>query len=404
MRRKTVGNMASELPVLSVFSGIGGLDLGLEHAGFGSCGYLEIDEVARRSLHANRPGWVELTPNEVNAASESLRPSDLGLRRRELPLLAGAPPCQPFSMAAQWSHLARRGVHDERSDCLQGFFRLVDTFLPRVILMENVQGFASGRTSALHLIKRHLRRINRRNRVSYRLQCWIVDAADYGVPQRRRRAILIAERSGKAFQIPTATHAQAPVTAWEALSDLPSVSRDANDENSWLELLPSIPEGQNYLWHTRRGGGEPLFAYRSRFWSFLLKLAKNRPSWTLSAQPGPYAGPFHWTSRRLTATEMLRLQSFPSQWIVEGTTREQIKQIGNATPPVLAECIGRALIRQFFGVESHAECQLTVDRQRAPCPAPERVAPVPRKYLKMRGTWPDHPGTGLGPKPVSEGR
>ena len=71
----------------------------------------------------------------------------------------------------------------------------------------------------------------------------------------------------------------------------------------WADLLPSIPEGQNYLWHTDRGGGRPLFGYRRRFWSFLLKLSKHRPSWTLSAQPGPSTGPFHWTNRPLAVRE-----------------------------------------------------------------------------------------------------
>ena len=394
----------SELSVLSVFSGIGGLDLGLEHAGFRNCGYIEFDEVARESLRLNRPAWLAITPGEVNEASDILKPADFGLRRRELSLLVGAPPCQPFSKAAQWSHLARRGINDERSDCLSGFFRLVDKFLPRLILMENVQGFASGRTSALETIRRHLKSINRRNRVSYELQWSIVDAADFGVPQHRRRAILVAERTGKSFRMPLPTYQNAPTTAWDALWNLPSVNRKSEDEKNWLELLPSIPEGQNYLWHTPRGGGDPLFAYRSRFWSFLLKLAKNRPSWTLPAQPGPYAGPFHWESRKLTPQEMLRLQSFPSNWAAAGSVREQVRQIGNATPPLLAECIGRALGAQFFGVKTAVSCELTIDRAGTPCPEPEPVAPVPKRYHKLRGAWPDHPGTGRGPRPILESR
>ncbi len=345
--------MAADLPVLSVFTGLGGLDLGLEHAGFTSCGYVEMDPVACESLRLNRSNWTAIAPGEVNAASECLRPSDFGLRRRELTLLAGAPPCQPFSKAAQWSRLGRRGVHDERSDCLSGFFRLVNTFLPRVVLIENVQGFASGRNSALPLIEGKLRSINRKNRVDYQLQWWIVDAAGYGVPQHRRRAILVAERNGRTFSIPVPTQAKSPTTAWDALWDVPNIKSPGDDEQHWLQLLPSIPEGENYLWHTRRGGGEPLFAYRSRFWSFLLKLAKNRPSWTLSAQPGPYAGPFHWASRKLTSMEMLRLQSFPSYWRVSGSSREQVKQIGNATPPLLAEVIGRALRTQLLGSDGY---------------------------------------------------
>ena len=84
----------------------------------------------------------------------------------------------------------------------------------------------------------------------------------------------------------------------------------------WAGLLPTIPEGENYLFHTRLGGGRPLFGYRTRYWSFLLKLAKDEPSWTLQAHPGPATGPFHWANRPLTVQEMLRLQSSqqPGEW------------------------------------------------------------------------------------------
>ena len=83
--------------VLSAFSGLGGLDLGLEAAGFEHRGCIEIDEFARRSLKANRDTWPLLEAGDIHEVAAVLRPSDLGLARRELTLLAGAPPCQPFS-------------------------------------------------------------------------------------------------------------------------------------------------------------------------------------------------------------------------------------------------------------------------------------------------------------------
>jgi DNA (cytosine-5)-methyltransferase 1 len=395
------------LPVLgclSAFTGLGGLDLGLETAGFQVLGYIEIDPTARQSLKKNRPGWVPLDPFDVGKASGRLKPRDLGLRRGELAVLAGAPPCQPFSKAAQWSNRGMRGILDPRAACLSGFLRLAETFLPRVILMENVEGFATGRTSALSLIERHLDRINRRNNVRYRLQAWVVDAADYGVPQHRRRAILFAARSGQKLDLPRPTHSKLRITAWDALSGLRQAEQKATRGRGWLGLLPSIPEGSNYQWHTRRGGGDPLFGYRTKYWSFLLKLAKHRPSWTLSAQPGPYTGPFHWTSRPLSQREMLRLQTFPSTWHVLGTTREQVRQIGNATPPLLAEVIGRAVRSQIFGYADPGKCRLMVRRSRVSCPPPEPLSRVPRKFRNLRGAWPDHPGTGRGPSPVSTQR
>ena len=94
----------------------------------------------------------------------------------------------------------------------------------------------------------------------------------------------------------------AHATAWDAIGEfsLRSKADELKVRGQWADLLPSIPEGENYLWYTARKGGLPLFGWRTRFWSFLLKLAKDRPSWTIQAQPGPAIGPFHWENRMLS--------------------------------------------------------------------------------------------------------
>jgi DNA (cytosine-5)-methyltransferase 1 len=397
MKRKI---MHDDLSLLSLFTGLGGLDLGLEASGFRSLGFLESDPIACQSLAINRPEWEPIEPSEVNAASRALTPRQLGLRRGDLALLAGAPPCQPFSKAAQWSSTARRGLRDPRSRCISGMMRLVEGFLPRVMLIENVEGFVRGRGSAVASIKRHLDKVNCLHGTRYLLQHWIVDAAHYGVPQHRRRAILVAEREGRSLQLPASTHDDEPLTAWDALHDMDVDVSGLPSSRHWLTLLPSIPEGQNYLWHTERGGGLQLFGYRTRYWSFLLKLAKNRPAWTLSAQPGPYTGPFHWDNRVLAVPEMLRLQTFPRDWKVEGSRSQQVRQIGNATPPLLAEVIGRAIAAQFFGRRCRQSLRLHLPRASRPYPVRERLLQVPLKFRRMQGKWPAHPGTGRGPKPV----
>jgi len=386
---------------LSVFSGLGGIDLGLESAGFRSIGCLEVDRLARASLVSNRAEWDVIEPGEVVLASKVLTPRALKIRKRQLFLLAGGPPCQPFSKAAQWSPTARMGLRDDRAKCLTGFLSLIETFLPRAILIENVQGFVSGKTSARAKIVAGLNRINRKHNVKYRLQHWIVNAADYGVPQRRSRAILFAERGGMEIEFPAPTHLQTPITAWDAIGKLAGSPAESSGDNHWLKLLPTIPEGNNYLWHTPRGGGKPLFGYRTRFWSFLLKLAKDSPAWTLPAQPGPFTGPFHWDNRVLTIEEMLRLQSFPITWKVVGSRREQIRQIGNATPPLLAEVIGRAIKSQILGEIEAGTPILEIQRSKQPIPPPRKTLPVPDSFVHRIDNWPDHPGTGRGPKPVA---
>jgi DNA (cytosine-5)-methyltransferase 1 len=165
----------------------------------------------------------------------------------------------------------------------------------------------------------------------------------------------------------------------------------------WADLLPSIPEGQNYLFHTDRGGGLPLFGWRRRFWNFVLKLSKDQPSWTLTAQPGPATGPFHWKNRRLSARELCRLQTIPDEYHVLGSLSAVQRQVGNAVPSALAEVIGWEMRRRLLG-EAHlgtADPTLLPAR-RADIPGPEPVSPVPAKYLHLRGEHEAHPGTGKG--------
>ena len=391
--------MPAEAPptVLSGFSGVGGLDLGLEAAGFTHVGCIELNETARRSLKANRDDqWPLLDAGDILDVAETLRPSDVGMRRRELTLLAGAPPCQPFSKAAQWSRTSRIGLADDRSDCLNGFLDLAETFLPRVILLENVTGFAQGAIAALPEIERSLDRINRRWGTHYRPEVRVLDAASFGVPQHRRRAIIVALRDGGQLAWPTATHDKAPVRTWDAIGHI-SVAAPPVPVGKWADLLPSIPEGENYLWHTSRGGGRPLFGYRTRYWSFLLKLAKDLPSWTLPAQPGPSTGPFHWTNRPLAVEELLRLQSLPADWVVEGTYRDQVRQVGNATPALLAEILGRAILYTLKLPTGARPLKLTIPRRRSVPPAhPPTV--VSDHYRPLEGVHPEHPGAGRGPK------
>jgi DNA (cytosine-5)-methyltransferase 1 len=128
----------------------------------------------------------------------------------------------------------------------------------------------------------------------------------------------------------------------------------------------------------------------------LLKLAKDRPAWTIQANPGPATGPFHWRSRLLSIEELCRLQTFPKGYQIEGMRRSAHRQVGNAVPSAIGELFGLEIRRQFFGERVHRTLRLIPDA-RSDCPPAERPERVPKQYLELRGRHRDHPGAGLGP-------
>ena len=237
---------SGHLTALSVFTGAGGLDLGLHCAGFDIVGCVDLDLHARQTIRANRPTCRFLEPHDITQLATLFEPKTLSIRRGDLDVLAAGPPCQPFSKAAQWATNGKRGLSDPRAKCLAAFLRLVEKCLPRVVLMENVPGFIRGESSALPVLSRAFDRINRRHGTHYNVDHRELDSVDYGVPQRRRRVIVIARRDGKAFDWPSPTHSHRPVRAYDALVGL-RVRRAPPASGKWAALLPSIPEGQNYL-------------------------------------------------------------------------------------------------------------------------------------------------------------
>jgi DNA (cytosine-5)-methyltransferase 1 len=128
--------------------------------------------------------------------------------------------------------------------------------------------------------------------------------------------------------------------------------RDKNDQEAGSkhkDLLKKIPPGENYLFFTKeRGHKDPKFIWRSRYWSFLLKLSPNLPSWTIQASFSNNQGPFHWTSRFLRIEEIKRIQTFPDDYGIEGDFKEQWRQIGNAVPPLLSKIIAESILNQLF--------------------------------------------------------
>jgi DNA (cytosine-5)-methyltransferase 1 len=397
----------NDLIALSLFTGAGGLDLGLEAAGFMPSLCVEVDSDSRDTLKLNRPAWRLSNPGDIHELEPSQLLRQAGLKPRRLTLLAGGPPCQPFSKSMYWTTGDAPRLRDPRAKTLNAYLEVVAATLPQILLLENVKGIAfEGKDEGLRLLERGLREINRNHSTSYVPQTITINAAEYGVPQIRERVFVLACIDGRQIEMPTPTHGDKPgreplLSAWDAIGELDvgAWPAELDVRGRWAKLLPSVPEGQNYLWHTPRNidnGGQPLFGWRTRFWSFLLKLAKAQPSWTIQADPGPATGPFHWKSRLLSIEELCRLQTFPRGYAVMGSRRSAHRQVGNAVPSAIGELLGLELRRQILG--DRVRRNLSLLPERAPeCPPPERVSRVPRDYLKLRAKHREHPGIGLGP-------
>lgn len=413
MSRSSAERPRAEKPtVLSLFTGAGGLDIGLEAAGFNLIGSVEHDPGCRATLRLNRPHWPQLEPGDIFAHKPEELLQAFGIKPRDLTLVAGGPPCQPFSKAALWVNGEAAGMSDPRAKTLDAYMGVVGAALPEAMLLENVKGIGfAGRgrkveEQALNILKERLDEINRRHGTRYAPRILQMDAADYGVPQHRERLFVFASRDGHELAKPPVTHGphsssavpMAYRTCWDAIGDLdgPEADDELVARGRWARLLPSIPEGHNYLWHTPRGDGEPLFGWRTRFWSFLLKLAKDQPAWTLQAQPGPATGPFHWRNRCLSVREMARLQTFPDTWEISGDYVAGRRQLGNAVPAALGECLGLQIRRELHDVKTRRKLRL-IPSARPDCPSAAALLAVPADYRHLRGDHHDHPGTGRGP-------
>ena len=389
---------------VSLYTGAGGLDFGFEAAGFRTAVAVEMDRDACAALRANRPHWPVLETDMHALTSAELMEAS-GLEPGEADVLIAGPPCQPFSKASFWSGRGSRGLDDPRADTLLACLRILADTRPRAFLIENVQGLVHRRRNdGMRRLLTGIEHINRRHRTSYTAAWRVLDAADYGVPQHRRRVFLVGSREGRAFRFPEPTHGSADdggsarrlepyLTCWDALGDPGAAGGEKGEtavKGRWADLLPSIPEGENYLWHTNRGGGLSLFGWRTRYWNFLLKLAKSRPAWTIPAQPGTAVGPFHWTNRKLNATELARLQTFPENVHLNASLRTAQRLAGNAVASLMGEVLAREVHRQLLDGAARSGRPKLLQRRRCDPPGPEPVIEVPAKYLELVGRHPDH--------------
>ena len=399
---------------ISLYSGVGGLDFGFEAGGIDTAVALELDAVACRTMRLNRK-WPVLEGNIHDFTSEDILEAG-GLEPGEADILIAGPPCQPFSKSSYWVNGDALRLDDPRADTLTAYLRVLRDTKPKTFLLENVYGLAyKNKDEGLRYLLKGINQINAATGCNYSISWKMLNAAQYGVPQIRERVFLIGSRYGTQFEFPKQTHCRGDDrslldgglepfrTAWDAIGDLPKNPDEASLAvgGKWGGLLPTIPEGENYLWHTNRKGGEPLFGWRTRYWSFLLKLSKRRPSWTIQAQPGSAIGPFHWSNRKLTSQEMCRLQTFPDGLVFDCGRTDVQKMLGNAVPSLLAEVLAREIRRQLLGDKRVSRSLNLLPPVREPVPPPVRLKKVPAKYHSLIGDHDDHPGEFRGRRSVA---
>ncbi len=334
---------------ISLFSGAGGLDLGVEAAGYQVRAAVELNDDAADTMEKNFPGLASpVIRDDIMSVPtrELLRAA--GLRGRERPdLLVGGPPCTPFSKSGFWLDWKRAGL-DPDASLLQEYTRVLAEARPRAFVLENVYALTYRNRASAPAFERLLREIDA---AGYRCRWQVLNAADYGVPQLRPRLFVVGVpkrsslpelpapmHSGQWERRRTGTGGEPHVTSGQALEGLVTVPEPEEVvRGRWGHLLVEIPPGENYLHFTKeRGHPAPIFEWRSRYWSFLLKLDPARPSPTIQAQPGPNVGPFHWEGRRLRVPELKRLFTFPDDFELVGSRRSVQAQVGNSVPPLLA--------------------------------------------------------------------
>lgn len=367
------------LTAVDLFCGAGGISCGLERAGFKVLAGVDNEPAYLQSFEGNFPNAVSLSHDLSKVHAVEVLEA-IGVRKGSLDLLAGGPPCQGFSKNVPRKN---RCLEDPKNQLVAAFLRFAEASMPRFILMENVaemqKGFSGAYTDLLleTLQSKHL---------GYTVTHRVLDAPEFGIPQRRRRAFFLASRDGEPLAFPAPTHSktkdssdlfavEAPVTVWEALGDLPAL-----EHGTGVSPCAYPTEPQNGFQRWARQGSEKIYNHVARklqpiqferlsslepgqglrdlpehlrvksgysgAYGRLTKsmIAPTITRWVFHPGSGRFGHPVE--PRVITVREAARLQAFPDTFRFTGTYIQQSHQVGNAVPPLLAEKIGLALIAQ----------------------------------------------------------
>ena len=332
---------------IDLFAGAGGLSIGLEQAGFQLVAATDWDHWSCETLRANHPGIPVKEGDIVEINLDEFEKETGGI---EIDLIVGGPPCQGFSQ------LGKREKADPRNQLWRQYMRVVDHFRPKIFVMENVpQLLTSDEYAQIRELAEGL---------GYVVREKVLHAVDYGVPQKRKRAIIIGSRIGIP-EHPEPTHVETTkfnllnqylkpwTTVRDVIGDLPKkpdgknwhVGRNPTEMS--LARYKTIPEGGNRFnlprnlmpecWKRKKTGSTDVFG---RLWW-------DKPSLTIRTEffkpeKGRYLHPKE--DRPITIREAARIQTFPDSYVIVGSNVQAAKQVGNAVPAELARNIGVKLL------------------------------------------------------------
>ena len=364
---------------IDLFSGAGGLSLGLEQGGFSIVAAADFDAVAMETHAANIPGltWVGDLTDPASFIDQLDRWGIEGVD-----LLAGGPPCQPFSRAgtAKIGNLVKSGkrpAYDNRADLWQSFFSIFDRLSPSVMLFENVPDFARAQGGALLVSL-----VDELKHRGYHAHVKELKASLHGVPQHRSRLFVVGVAAGVDFRWPEPSE-ESP-TVWHAIGDLPAVPPDTREEAQNYVGPPTStlakhlrkglkgaeaglirdhitrgvrPDDAVIYRHMKPGDTylsvpEHLRRYRHDiFDDKYFRLSSDNVSRTITAH---IAKDGYWyihprQDRTLSIREAARIQTFPDRFRFAGYPTNRFRQIGNAVPPLLASAIASEVRRSLNG-------------------------------------------------------
>ncbi len=332
--------------VISLFSGGGGMDLGFSATGYDIRMAVDTDEFACQTLLRNQ-GKRRFVRRSIVVKEDvrNLRGKDIlntcKIKKRELKVVIGGPPCQAFSVFGR-----REGLQDHRGSLVWEYDRLIEELEPEVFVLENVPGLRTIHNGQLYADLKESLSFGGR----YAISTHLYNVANYGIPQFRERVFFVGNRNGVELPLMKTTHGNTHInnktlpfiSAGKVLEGMP----EPGVESGLANHIGRVHSARIVKRYNRLSFGERDSVTR------INRLNPERPSYTIivGSDAGGGKGHVHpLFPREVTPRESARIQTFPDWWEFCGTGRHVIRQVGNAVPPLFAALLGQHIAKTFFG-------------------------------------------------------